>query len=110
MTHSTKLNSSTWSLYEAVEALREPIDLAVARGYTYEEIAELLSAHGIRLSAFEIKNYLRRFKQDVSTQEAQADTAISVEDDPIWEMGKNPIQIGISDLSENHDIYLYSLY
>lgn len=30
-----------------------------------------------------------------------------VKEDPIFELGKNPVLCGISDASENHDKYLY---
>jgi virulence-associated protein VagC len=28
-------------------------------------------------------------------------------DDPIWELGNDPVVCGLSDASENHDRYLY---
>jgi virulence-associated protein VagC len=27
--------------------------------------------------------------------------------DPIWEMGNDPVTLGLADASENHDRYLY---
>jgi hypothetical protein len=32
----------------------------------------------------------------------------TVETDPIWQLGSNPISLEISDASENHDRYLYN--
>ena len=29
------------------------------------------------------------------------------EEDPIWGLGANPISIGVTDASENHDAYLH---
>lgn len=34
-------------------------------------------------------------------------TAASSTVDPIWELGAEPITLGISDAAENHDAYLY---
>ena len=31
------------------------------------------------------------------------------EDDPILELGKNPVPCGLSDASEHHDKYLYDI-
>ena len=97
-------NAGDWSLYEAVEILQEPIGLAIARGYSYKEIADLLSAHGIKLSAFEIREYLGHFKQKATAEKGQIDSAIPPEGDPTWEIGKNPVQTGLSNLSESHDL------
>ncbi|MDX2100236.1 MAG: DUF2281 domain-containing protein [Leptolyngbyaceae cyanobacterium bins.59] len=33
----------------------------------------------------------------------------SSEVDPIWDLGSEPIQLGISDAAENHDRYLYAI-
>ena len=30
--------------------------------------------------------------------------------DPIWNLGENPVECGISDASEQHDKYLYGAY
>lgn len=38
---------------------------------------------------------------DASATEAYAPN------DPIWDLGKNPIKLGISDASVNHDWYIY---
>lgn len=32
----------------------------------------------------------------------------SADEDPLYLLGKNPVKTGISDASENHDLYLYS--
>lgn len=34
-------------------------------------------------------------------------TPVRDANDPIWEMGNDPVTLGLSDASENHDRYLY---
>lgn len=34
-------------------------------------------------------------------------TPLRDENDPIWEMGNEPVTCGLPDASENHDRYLY---
>jgi hypothetical protein len=47
----------SFSLRAAVEQLREPIRAALAKGYSYEEVAELLAKQGITISPSTLKNY-----------------------------------------------------
>lgn len=47
-----------FSLRAAVDRLREPIRAALAKGYTYEEVAELLAKQGITISPSTLKNYV----------------------------------------------------
>jgi virulence-associated protein VagC len=35
------------------------------------------------------------------------DPIVSRKDDPIWQLGKNPIDIDLTDASVNHDRYIY---
>ncbi len=46
------------SLKEAVESLRDPIKSALAKGYSYQDLADLLSEKGIKISALTLKNYV----------------------------------------------------
>jgi hypothetical protein len=46
------------SLKEAIDQLREPLRAALSRGYTYAELAEMLTEKGIKISAFTLKNYV----------------------------------------------------
>lgn len=48
----------SWSLREAVTRLQEPISDALSRGYSYEEVAEMLAKQGINISVFSLKRYL----------------------------------------------------
>lgn len=47
-----------WSLREAVSVLQESISAALAKGYSYEEIAKMLSGKGVDISASSLKSYL----------------------------------------------------
>jgi hypothetical protein len=47
-----------FSLRAAVDRLREPIRAALSKGYTYEEVAELLAKQGITISPSTLKNYV----------------------------------------------------
>jgi hypothetical protein len=47
-----------FSLRAAVDRLREPIRAALAKGYTYEEVAALLAKQGIAISPSTLKNYV----------------------------------------------------
>jgi hypothetical protein len=47
-----------WSLREAIEQLKDPIDGALVRGYTHEEIAGILSEKGVKISPSSLKSYL----------------------------------------------------
>jgi len=46
------------SLREAVEQMRDSVQAALAKGYTYQELAAMLTEKGIRISAFTLKNYV----------------------------------------------------
>jgi len=46
---------------------------------------------------------------EVRREEDQIILTPVLEDDPIWGLGSDPIELGISDAAENHDHYLYSL-
>jgi hypothetical protein len=47
-----------WSLREAVEHLRDQISEALAKGYSYEDVAEMLSGQGIEISPSTLKKYI----------------------------------------------------
>jgi hypothetical protein len=59
------------SLREAVEQMRESVRGALAKGYSYQELAAMLTDQGIRISAFTLKNYVpsgrRRSLKDQQT-------------------------------------------
>jgi virulence-associated protein VagC len=46
---------------------------------------------------------------EVRREEDQIILTPVLEDDPIWGLGSDPIELGISDAAENHDHYLYGL-
>ena len=45
------------SLREAIGQMQETIKTALARGYSYEDVAKMLSEKGIKISALTLKNY-----------------------------------------------------
>ncbi|MGG6293997.1 hypothetical protein ACQ4M4_06200 [Leptolyngbya sp. AN02str] len=47
-----------WSLREAIDMLREPIHVALDRGYSHDEVADMLADKGIRISVSSLKRYL----------------------------------------------------
>lgn len=48
----------SWSLREAIHLLKDTIYGALDRGYSYEEVADLLSDRGIKISPSSLKSYL----------------------------------------------------
>lgn len=46
------------SLREAIDELREPIQGALAKGYSYEDIVEILGERGIKTTAATVKRYI----------------------------------------------------
>ncbi len=62
------------SLREAVEQMRDSVRSALAKGYTYQELAAMLTEKGIKISAFTLKNYVpsgrRRSSKDMAEKEA----------------------------------------
>lgn len=52
-----------WSLREAVAVLQESISVALGKGYSYEEIAKMLTTKGVDISASSLKSYLSAAKR-----------------------------------------------
>jgi hypothetical protein len=46
------------SLKEVIDKLREPLQAALAKGYSYQDLAAQLEKQGIHISATTLKNYL----------------------------------------------------
>jgi hypothetical protein len=103
-----KVSVQSLSLREAIANLREEIKLVLARGYSYVEVAELLTSQGIKVTDCSLKQYLELVEKK-PLNEGYDNSLPAVENDPIWEMGSNPICMGILDASENHDVYLYQI-
>jgi len=60
------------SLREAIDQLREPLRAALLRGYTYLELAEMLTEKGIKISAFTLKNYVPSGKRRANKEKEAA--------------------------------------
>jgi hypothetical protein len=54
------------SLREAVGQMQDSLKAALAKGYSYEELAQMLAGQGIQISAFTLKNYVPSGKRSVS--------------------------------------------
>lgn len=57
----------TWSLREAVAQLQVQISSALSKGYSYEEVARMLTEKGIEISASSLKSYLSAAKRQKET-------------------------------------------
>jgi hypothetical protein len=84
-----------FSLRAAVDRLREPIRAALSKGYTYEEVAELLADQGIKISPSTLKNYVpsgtRQSSKDKSASNGRKtkksdDETLSLTDEPPAEL------------------------
>lgn len=59
------------SLREAVDRLRSEIQAAFAKGYSYEEVAQLLNQQGIDISASTLKNYVPSGKRQAAKEQKE---------------------------------------
>lgn len=57
-----------WSLREAIESLEESIVQALDRGYSHEEVAQLLDDKGISISVSSLKRYLAASRKEKGIQ------------------------------------------
>lgn len=60
-----------WSLKEAIALLQEEILAALARGYSHEEVASLLTEKGVEINASSLKYYLTRLSREKNASAAQ---------------------------------------
>lgn len=60
------------SLREAIDKLRDQIQGALAKGYSYDDLAKMLSDKGIGISASTLKNYVPSGKRQASKDKAAA--------------------------------------
>lgn len=58
---------TSWSLREAVSQLQGTINAALERGYSHQEVAEMLGEQGIRISPASLKSYLAAINRDSGT-------------------------------------------
>jgi hypothetical protein len=61
-----------WSLREAVSVLQESISAALRKGYSYEEVAKMLSEKGVGISASSLKSYLSAAKRQKGASSTKA--------------------------------------
>lgn len=55
---------ASWSLREAVSLLYEAITTALSRGYSHEEVAQILAGKGVETTASSLKRYLAAVKRE----------------------------------------------
>lgn len=63
-----------WSLREAIDQMNDVLSAAISKGYSYEELVDLLRDQGIEISVSSLKNYLTRSKRDQAASNAKATT------------------------------------
>lgn len=63
------------SLKEAIAQLQEPLRAALAKGYSYQELAAMLAETGIHISAFTLKNYVPSGKRRSTKEQTATKTA-----------------------------------
>lgn len=84
------------SLREAVEQMRDSVKAALAKGYTYQELAALLTEKGIKISAFTLKNYVPSGRRRSSKEQPPVKT--------VSRRGRKPkaeSEASVSDSSES---------
>jgi hypothetical protein len=62
------------SLKEAISQLQVPLRAALAKGYSYQELAAMLAQKGINISAFTLKNYVPSGKRSGNKTQSVANT------------------------------------
>jgi hypothetical protein len=63
------------SLKEAIAQLQEPMRAALAKGYSYQELAAMLAETGIHISAFTLKNYVPSGKRRSNKEQSAKTTS-----------------------------------
>lgn len=86
------------SLKEAVNKLREPIQEALAKGYSYPDLAKMLSEKGIKISALTLKNYAPSGRKQSSKGKPRR--AKRVQSDSVAAIGSLVDQSDSSDAAE----------
>lgn len=85
------------SLKEAVNKLREPIQEALAKGYSYPDLAKMLSEKGIKISALTLKNYAPSGRKQSSKAKAKPRRAKKVQSNSVASIES------VSDQSDSSD-------
>lgn len=59
-----------FSVREAVDHLREELQAALARGYSYQDLAQILNGKGIKITVSTLKNYIPSGKRQATKDKA----------------------------------------
>lgn len=62
------------SLREAIDQMRDSVRSALSKGYTYQELAAMLTEKGIKISAFTLKNYVPSGRRRSAKEQAPEKT------------------------------------
>jgi hypothetical protein len=94
------------SLREAVEQMQEPLKAALAKGYSYEDLAKMLLGKGIKISALTLKNYVPSGKrQAAKTKAKRSKKVLREESTPVEEASAKeilpevPVEVSPSDIA-----------
>jgi hypothetical protein len=83
---------SNWSLRETVVLLQDSIVEALSKGYTYPEVAKMLSTRGVEISASSLKSYLSAAKRGAKTssRKAKASNVVELKPKSAAKSGRQP--------------------
>lgn len=63
-----------FGLREAIYEMRKELEALLKRGYTYEEVANILSDHEIKIKGVTLKQYLNSFRKKTTKSAKALDT------------------------------------
>ena len=100
-----------WSLKEAVEFMREPITVALNKGYSYEEVAGMLHQNGVDIRTASLKYYLTAIKRDTElatkpkTRRARKTRTSSDDQTPVASVEMpTPEVVALSDIPSSNSL------
>jgi hypothetical protein len=88
----------TWSLRESVFLLKDTISDALNKGYSYAEVAKMLTQQGVEISASSLKSYLssaKRSKSDSTRRRRRSATTKSIGADKIAALSQSGLDPGL---------------
>lgn len=87
-----------WSLREAVSVLQETISAALSKGYSYDEVAKMLSGKGVDISASSLKSYLSAAKRQKGTTAVSQSTGRRTKKVPTGDTSMNGVATALNAL------------
>jgi hypothetical protein len=89
----------TWSLRESVFLLKDTISDALNKGYSYAEVAKMLTQQGVEISASSLKSYLssaKRSQGDSTRRRRRSATTKSIDADKIAALSQSGLDPGLN--------------